>query len=196
MALAAVLVLTACGAESSEQGREQLLLEPGAPTAPTGSAGRAPTLIRPDLPAEREQLQPPKSAPAGCDPSQPPRAALFTSTKPGSGGVSSSPARYSIYSTTAVFVVAFLENVCGEHLARFEVFAPDGSPYMERRISFSTDTEQPGVLQVPGGYLVGIPFRITGTEVGTRPILGVWSVNFLLETAETARAVGLFETAS
>ena len=122
-----------------------------------------------------------------------PSATVFTSTKPGGEETTSGRPGYSIYSTPGVFVGAVVRNLCGRHRGVFELITPDGALFKRFEISFDAEGEGEGARRVTGGYVVGVGFPIAGTEVAQRPILGTWSVNFLVDDDDHALGIGLFD---
>jgi hypothetical protein len=122
-----------------------------------------------------------------------PTAALFTATKLPDALPDSSDARYSIYSTRGIVLGALVGNVCGEQIAAFELFAPDGSLYKRALLPFTAEGDGVGVRRVEGGTLVWVGLPVAGTEIAERPLVGTWSVNFALGEDGPALGLGIFE---
>jgi hypothetical protein len=206
----AMVALTACGGLPPLGAglTSQVELEEGARVMfdANGASLRSPLLPAVAWPASRlappaldvlYRPQPSEPAPARseeCVATGQPSASVFTSTKPGGEETSSGRPGYSIYSTPGVFVGAVVHDLCGAHQGTFEFFAPDGSLFKRFEISFNAQGEGEGARRVAGGYLVGVGFPIAGTEVALRPILGTWSVNFIVDNEDHALGIGLFDT--
>ena len=101
--------------------------------------------------------------------------------------------RYYMDQTPVLYVAAFVKNLCGAHVGRFDFFTPDGTLYRRQQLSFVADANGLNVRKVAGGFVIETELRIAGTEIEGLPMTGVWSVNFTVDNASRAIGMGLFE---
>lgn len=160
---------------------------------PRTVAEMPPLATDPRLDLGRPGERPAEPAGEECQILGEPRAVVFTSTKPGTEVPTTEVKRYSIYSTTGVFVGAYLQNLCGAHQAGFEVWAPDGTLFKQVSVDFEAQGKGIHALKLANGYLVGFAFPISGTPIAQRPIIGTWSINFGVGDSAT-KGLGLFVT--
>lgn len=96
--------------------------------------------------------------------------------------------RFELSGTSTIYLAALVRNVCGPHVASFDVYRPDGSLYTRLWTPFDTDEPTGPVRRVEDGYVVELPLPLA-----TAATTGVWSVNFTLGDKEQVAGYGLFE---
>lgn len=96
--------------------------------------------------------------------------------------------------TPAVYMNALLVNVCGAHVATFDVYAPNGEFYARLSRPFNTSGE--GVRASTSGHVVEMELPIAGTAIEANGMYGTYSVNFTLDGSGLAVGLGVFEIVS
>jgi hypothetical protein len=125
--------------------------------------------------------------PEECVVSGIPSAMVRSGSAPGVAFPGSAAPRYLIDETAEIYLAALLRNLCGTHVAIFDLYAPDGSFYTRLTAAFDA-ARAPAV---DGGRIVEVRIPVADTEMSLLP--GTWSVNFLLDDQSLALGLGLFE---
>ena len=128
-----------------------------------------------------------------CQPRVFPTAVVQTSTTAETPLPNALNWRYSIESLPMLYVGALLHGVCGGHLARFDIFAPDGTFHSRRSQMFVADSEPVQARPVGDGYAIEVDFPIAGTEIAGSPLTGLWTIKLYLDNGGSPVGTGLFE---
>ena len=101
--------------------------------------------------------------------------------------------RYYLNETPVLHVAAYVKNLCGGHLGRFDFYSPDGRLFRRQLHLFVADANGQNVRKEGSGYVIETELRIEGTEIAGQEMTGVWSVNFAVDNQDRALGLGLFE---
>ena len=104
-----------------------------------------------------------------------------------------SATRYPVDQTPGLRLAAKLSGLCGSHVGHFDLYAPDGSFYNRLSGPFAVGVSASGVRWEQNPPVLEMTLPIAGTEIASLPMLGTWSVNFLVDDEGLALAIGVFE---
>jgi len=101
--------------------------------------------------------------------------------------------RYYLDQTPVLRIAAFVKNLCGGHMGRFDIYSPDGRLFKRQLKTFVAEPNGQNVRKEGDGYVIETELTIAGTEIAGLPMTGVWSVNFAVDGQDRALGLGLFE---
>ena len=117
-------------------------------------------------------------------------AVLQVSAQPAANVPTKHLARFS-RTSRSVYLNALLVNVCGAHVATFDLYAPSGEFYA--RLSRPFDTAGAGVRSGSEGHIIEMELPVAGSAIESLQLYGAFSINFTLDGSGLAVGLGEFE---
>lgn len=100
---------------------------------------------------------------------------------------------YDLDGIRRLYVGALVRNLCGAHVAYFDLHRPDGRLHGIYAVAFDASGDGIGARRIGDGYAVVIEMAVAGSEIAARHITGRWSVVFRVDDIATPLGAAVFD---